>query len=272
MIFIWPTLANAFNVVWTNPNYSSNYWRTPDPSSKSMAFDQNGNFYTESVDDNGSGTVQVYVNETSLLPSYTTPDHRVTGLATNFNDMIYISESDQPHNTGQISTYNLTTNRVVDTLLLDLYRPTGVAYNPVTATIFFTAKRDDNSSIGGVYEVLSDGTLQTISGRFKGTGIAIDHAGNFFVSTGGDAVSGFQNHSIYRFNSSFRRAQRIATFNSAPDELTFDNAGTLYAIGKVGEGNEIFQFNLVPIPGAVWLLGTGLFGILGLRKTKFFKK
>ena len=48
--------------------------------------------------------------------------------------------------------------------------------------------------------------------------------------------------------------------------FAIDAEGTLYVVGKIGNGNEIYQLNAVPIPGAVWLFGTGLIGFAGLEK------
>jgi hypothetical protein len=45
---------------------------------------------------------------------------------------------------------------------------------------------------------------------------------------------------------------RVTTFNSVPD-------GTSDYVGS-------FTLQVVPLPGAVWLLGSGLFGLIGIRR------
>ena len=56
--------------------------------------------------------------------------------------------------------------------------------------------------------------------------------------------------------------------SSSPDAIVSWGAGASNATGK---GHySLVQFQVVPIPGAVWLLGSGLIGLLGLRRK--FKK
>ena len=50
-----------------------------------------------------------------------------------------------------------------------------------------------------------------------------------------------------------------------------DNAGRMSATGHLGQGEtEDYKINVapVPVPGAVWLLGSGLLGLLGVRRKR----
>jgi hypothetical protein len=64
----------------------------------------------------------------------------------------------------------------------------------------------------------------------------------------------------------FLPAPHINFISSAFD---FAPTGTLafpiYSNGEVGYFGANFKYTLVPIPGAIWLLGSGLIGLLGLR-------
>ena len=59
-------------------------------------------------------------------------------------------------------------------------------------------------------------------------------------------------------------------FRSHGDGLAFD----IYSIGSDGFTDDVhlvagtFDFNPVPVPAAVWLLGSGLFGLIGIRRKK----
>jgi hypothetical protein len=60
---------------------------------------------------------------------------------------------------------------------------------------------------------------------------------------------------------------RIETYNTSSSKL---DAGVLTSINWGSNSGNPGNWNVVPIPGAVWLLGSGLVGLVGLRR-KFRK-
>jgi hypothetical protein len=56
-------------------------------------------------------------------------------------------------------------------------------------------------------------------------------------------------------------------FDVVPNELLFAN---VFGIGGGDTGFGLFgvQVTTVPVPGAVWLLGSGLVGLVGLRRKR----
>ena len=222
LVLLPPSLAAAFTATWVDSNYSTSSFPALLFQSKSIGFDQFGDFYTAQVLSNSldPNTVNIFRNDSDLLDAYYTFASAATGVTTNFNDTLYISESNESGDTGQIITYDLSSGTVTDGYDLDLFRPTGISYNPATDSIFFTAKMASDTSAGGLYELLSDGSgISTVDESFKGTGLAIDHGGNFYVSVGGNVTDGYEPWSIYRFDTAFENPELIATFDSSPDEL-----------------------------------------------------
>jgi hypothetical protein len=48
--------------------------------------------------------------------------------------------------------------------------------------------------------------------------------------------------------------------------VTGDSSDYLYAIRTYEDGSSAVAPSAVPVPGAVWLLGSGLMGLVGLRR------
>jgi hypothetical protein len=271
LLLLTPAFSHAFSMTYIDPKYSHTCWLTPSMETISIAFDQNGNYYTEPIGDDGEGFVEVYRNETEALATYSTTAFRVTGLATDYGDRLIISETNAGGCSGQLTLYDLPTETKEDHLSLDDFRATGIAYNPASNSVLFTAKRTGDHSFDGIYEVdLNDfSAAHPVVPGFQGTGIAFDQAGNYYVSTSASGSPGFLGNSVYRLDSSFGNSLLIATFDSRPDELNVDASGMLYVVGDPTRGtggNEIFQISLVPIPDAFWLLGSGLIGLVGIRR------
>lgn len=59
---------------------------------------------------------------------------------------------------------------------------------------------------------------------------------------------------------------KLGDLNDQPNWLVIVNSGQLILDDQLIPPIEIASVNQVPIPGAIWLLGTGIIGVLGLRK------
>jgi hypothetical protein len=44
--------------------------------------------------------------------------------------------------------------------------------------------------------------------------------------------------------------------------------GAILALGDSGSGGRLVLLNPVPVPAAVWLLGSGLIGLIGIRRRR----
>ncbi len=77
--------------------------------------------------------------------------------------------------------------------------------------------------------------LYGLNASMVATGIAVDVSGNIFISTPQRTDLPLLSNSIYMFRSSdvgMLNPIRIATFNEAGGELTFDDNGNLYMISQ----------------------------------------
>jgi|GEM_PF-6887565 len=86
-------------------------------------------------------------------------------------------------------------------------------------------------------------------------------------SSAKNPLTGSVNMYLYHFDTA-NYAQKQATetgYNYIVDGTTYDGVFTL-----TSDGNLSYTTNLapVPIPGAVWLLGSGLVGLAGIRRRK----
>ena len=99
LVFI-PAVSHTFSVIYTHPDYSSSYWRTPSMPTISLTFDQNGDYYTEPISDGID------------LDAF-----RATGLAYNQTDnsvLFTVRQSSDPSfsNPVLIATFDTTPNEL----------------------------------------------------------------------------------------------------------------------------------------------------------------
>ena len=144
---------------------------------------------------------------------------------------------------------------------------------------------------------LTLGALQSVTIASTGTGtplsmnLWLDTSGDgkFFAFNGsglltglnGDTYAGSSNSTTYNASSSFYMlggngaggTYTLAQLDAGAVAGIGPNTPTALWIGQVGPFSaqiSSVQVSTVPIPGAMWLLGTGLFGLVGLRRR--FKK
>lgn len=208
---------------------------------------------------------------------------------------VYISGLREPwsggFDTNYISLFDFSGNANHDALIetggasahVALDRQGNVYYAPYqfggTALYKWTADqiagvRDDLA--GGdedTYLTLADGQkLTDLPG--SANGITVDDAGNVFVTDNnfpasqlmmwnGTAGDG-DNYDVIGVNPE----GTFAWFGPLDIEGDFTQGDALY--GSYGFGGPITEIaaNPVPVPGAVWLLGSGLLGLVGIRRRK----
>lgn len=117
------------------------------------------------------------------------------------------------------------------------------------------------------------GTQATVSGSaFNFEGVYLTGAWNNGLNV---TVSGFlDGNMLYSKTVTVNSYQPTwFAFNyTGIDKLTFDSFGGVDAGYIVGGGTNFamddFAFSPVPVPAAVWLFGSGLLGVAGLRRTR----
>jgi hypothetical protein len=105
-----------------------------------------------------------------------------------------------------------------------------------------------------------------------GNGITVDDAGNVFITTNGSEKL------LLMWNGEAGDGDNYTVLGTCPEEMymawygpmdiegDFTQGDALYAsLGYGGSFTEIVA-SPVPVPAAVWLLGSGLFGLIGIRR------
>lgn len=256
-----------------------NWYAEPFPSlnvrTRSIEFDSSCNLYIETIGDDGSGEVRIEWLEASSgydtpLPfmSYPTTYHGVTGLDFDGNGSLYVSERSEDGDAGIIRKIDVATKTLVgDVLEIGHHRPTGIDAD-ILGNVYYTGRKESDGTFGHVFQIDSEGTRSRLIEDVVVTGIALDNSGNIFISTPERTDLPLESSSIYMFDpEDLSNPLLIATLDGPAGELTFDDAGNLYAIDNT-DHHTITRFSLVPVPPAVWLFGSGLIGLLCMARRK----
>lgn len=157
---------------------------------------------------------------------------------------------------------NFALNFFYDGDLADTYMtPPPDPGNTLVDTLSFVSYTHDATSlgyaeIGSLLDLPSHDLLYTFSGDGGVDGVEISGRTLFCTVTfSGDAVGdGYQDMWFAKYDNSFASTVDFTSFNiiDAPDK--FQNLGT--------------DVNPVPIPGTLLILGSGLMGLLGIKRKK----
>jgi len=277
-MILWSPSLGVAGVINLAPGYSANVFTTLNFSSRAIAFDSALNLYAMDFSDDSSGSVRIYVLNPldgyatrSLYTSYNTDAlGGTTGLFFNSSEtQLFVSESFSSWDSGLIRELDTTTFAITDNWSLPSFRPTGVAVDEA-GTIFFPGRLASTPNFGNLYRIGASGTPEIVVNGLVGTGVTIDALGNIYASTpGADVTSSFTANSIYRFDPITFDSTLIVTFDSFTAELASDTSGNIYALQDPRTATPtIYQISAIPLPASVWLLGSGLLGLIGIARKK----
>jgi len=228
--FIYP----AFDLPYLNAAYTALSFTTLPFDARAIAFDAALDLYTASASNDNTGQVNILKltaasNYTAASQAYSYPSSAafVTGLDFQGGQLL-VSESDASANSGKIS------NAATGALIKDLpdFRPSGMDARGPTLV---TGRLKSNADFGNIYQVNTDSSLSVLIANLPTRGIAKDAAGDIYLSTRNTDFGTFLGNSIYRFAQAdgylVSSSTRVATLGGGGStELTFDNAGNLYAL------------------------------------------
>jgi streptogramin lyase len=247
-----------------------------DVPTRSLEFDSGDHLYIETINNDGGNEVRIsQLDPTAqnspreLFTSYGTTYYGVTGLSFDGMGNLYTSERTQDGNAGAIRKINATTGDLLDTVVgPNNHRPTGVD-SDAFGNVYYTGRRDSNPDWGNVYRINETGDRVTLIPDIACTGIAVDDIGRIFVSTSSRPDLAHTANSIYMFDpeENMSNPLLIATFEDPADEIAFDEQGNLYSLDK-NDHRTISLLAPVPVPPALWLLGSGVLGLFYLKRTK----
>ncbi len=283
LIKILPVLACLYLSSQTHAatvSYLANGWGASDfltlsTTTRSIAFDANSNLYIAPRSNDDSGTISISkldaasgYSTSSEFAAYGTVYQGVTGLDFDGLGNLYISERSTYGDAGIIRKMDIATQSLTEVRTFANHRPTGVGTD-TSGNSYYTGRKTSNGSFGNVYQIDSSGTRSILIDGVVGTGMAIDNMGRIFVSTPRGTNLSLLANSIYMFDlADVLNPTLIATFaNALGGELSFDNAGNLYVIDNI-DNLSITKLSAVPVPAAVWLFGSGLLALFGLRKKR----
>jgi hypothetical protein len=242
----WDLISYAIS--YTAPGWSVSDFLTLSSPTKSIAFDSINNLYIEDISDNNSGTIKIlkldvasgYNAPPSEFILYATSYKGVNGLGFDGLGSLYVSESSLSGDAGVIREIDVTTQTLLgDVMTFANHRPTGVDADK-SGNVFYTGRKESDGTFGNVYQIDSMGVRSILIDNVVGTGIAVDASGNIFISTPGRTDLALLSNSIYMFSpSDLLNPTRIATFDDTLEELTFDDAGNLYAVDNINRFNII---------------------------------
>lgn len=269
-----PVLAATVNYV--DPGWMATEYFVLENRTRSLEFDSNDQLYIETIGNDGGGQVRIAwldlgsENPTPrLYTAYETTYYGVNGLSFDGMGSLYVSERTQDANAGAIREINTADGSLVgDVAILNAHRPTGVD-SDLLGNVYYTGRLASDLTFGNVYQIDSTGHSEIVIPDIVGTGIAVDDAGNIFVSTSAIPNLGYLENSIYMFDpADLANPLRIATFADPAEELTFDDHGNLYAVDNA-DHLTITRLSLVPVPAAFWLLGSGVIGLICMKRRSF---
>jgi hypothetical protein len=271
MLLFVPCLANAFNVSYLQPGFAITEVLSLELT-RAFDFDSAGNLYTSPDSDYFTGTVNIYKFDAStnysesLYTSYVTEYGGATGISFSKSGNLFVSEFQSPGNSGAIRTIDFSTGQLTGTTtVLSDFRPSGIS-NDSNNVIYVTGRKSLDDNFGNIYRNPGQTSEEIVVKGFAGKGIALDDLGNIFASTR-DEDATYGGKSIVRFPSGSSTSTVFATFDRTAGELSFDDNGNLFAIfNNDSGGSTIYKIAPVPIPAAVWLLGSGIVGLAALRR------
>ena len=172
---------------------------------------------------------------------------------------------------------------------LEGYGGTSTVQSGVTTGIYFELVAGPNEQIGDPVQIdfqwtgdaeASDGTSAKISGGFAGDTIAITLNDYPALTTFDLTKAVWTMDGVSVENGNGYQNMDDGSFTAAIGDIVGIHMGVYADVNWDGEGYEMWAManqNLsmivteappVPIPGAVWLLGSGLFGLAAIRRKK----
>jgi hypothetical protein len=169
----------------------------------------------------------------------------VTGLDLDDLGNLYVSERSSDGDAGIIRKINVATpGSISDVMAFANHRPTGVDAD-TAGNVYYSGRKESNGLWGKLFRIDPSLIRTELSASTVATGIALDAVGNIFISTPNRTDLPLVSKSIYMFeaeDTDLLNPIRIATFQEAGGELTFDDEGDLYMIS----GDKISIIKLSP--------------------------
>lgn len=266
------TSAAAIGVTYLAPGWSSGNFLTLTTSTRAIEFDAAGNLYIEDTSDDGGGVVEILkldaasgYSSTATYASYASAYPGVTGLAFDGLGNLYVSERSLDGDAGIIRKIDAGTQTLLgDVMTFNNHRPTGIDAD-ASGNIHYSGRKESDGTWGNIYDIDSTLTRSIVLGGTVATGIALDAAGNIFISTPQRTDLALLANSIYSFDPNDPlNPVLIATFDQRGGELAFDPAGNLYMVGD--DKVSIVRLSAIPLPPALYLFGSGLLALLATNR------